>query len=44
MFPTILQVFGLVLLIVAGSLVSVPAAVAACGLVAVFVGLAAERD
>lgn len=44
MFPTILQVFGLAFLVAAGALVSVPAAVAALGLVAVFVGIAAERD
>lgn len=44
MFPTILQVFGLALLIAAAALVSVPATIAALGVVAVFVGLAAERD
>ena len=41
---TILQLCGLALVLVAGALISIPASLAALGLVAVFVGLAAERD
>lgn len=41
---TALQLFGLALLIVGAAFVSIPAAVAALGVVSVFVGLAAERD
>lgn len=44
MFATLLQVFGLALIILAAAMVSAPFAVAACGVVAVYVGLAAERD
>lgn len=44
MLPTLLQVLGLALLITAAALISAPAAVAACGVVSVYVGLAAERD
>jgi hypothetical protein len=44
MFATLLQVVGLALILVAGVLVSIPVAVAAVGVVAVYVGLAAERD
>ena len=41
---TILQLSGLALVILAGALISIPAAIAAVALVAVFVGIAAERD
>lgn len=44
MFATLLQVFGLALIILAAALISAPFAVAASGVVAVYVGLAAERD
>jgi|DEB19_MinimDraft_3_1074340.scaffolds.fasta_scaffold13941_4 hypothetical protein len=44
MFATLLQVLGLALIILAAAMVSAPFAVAACGVVAVYVGLAAERD
>lgn len=43
MFGTILQLSGLALLFVAGLLVSVPAALGAAGVVALYIGLAADR-
>ena len=44
MFATVLQTIGLAMIILAAALISAPAAVAACGVVCVFVGLAAERN
>ncbi len=44
MTATILQLLGLALLIVAGVVASPAAAIAAVAVVAVYVGLAVERD
>lgn len=44
MFATVLQLLGLLLLIVAGCFVSFPAALAAVGVVCVYVGAAADRS
>ncbi len=43
MIGTVLQLSGLVLLFVAGLMLSVPAALGAAGVVALYVGLAADR-
>jgi hypothetical protein len=43
-FATMLQTVGLALIVVSAALISFPVAVAAIGVVAVYVGLAAERD
>lgn len=43
MLGTVLQLTGLVLLIAAGVLVSVPATLGAAGVAALYVGLAADR-
>ena len=43
MFASVLQLVGLALLFTAGVLVSVPCALGAAGVVALYLGLAAER-
>jgi len=44
MLATILQLLGLALIVAAGVIVSPAAAICAAGVVAVYVGLALERD
>ncbi len=43
MFGSVLQILGLALLVAAGILVSVPATLGAAGVVALYLGLAADR-
>jgi hypothetical protein len=43
MLATLLQIVGLVLLVTAGCLVSLPVALGAAGVVVLYVGVAADR-